>query len=235
MGAEHGDRSQRVGRLAGPAVPEVAPPLGRARRRHRAVVEVEGGEDPAGVERVGHGDAPGPSAVGSTSDGLPTDLQVAADRDAPVLEPGRLERARGPLGRPALHEPGGIEREGWFGTAGTERAAGHVIQPGARVEDVHDLGRSVERVALAAVDGADDAVGAVRAEDGLQPLELGQHRVDRGVDHVGRGVVVDDDAGHRPHRRRDSAHATPRAGRARRHRLSPRPRWPGATTGTPRR
>ena len=29
--------------------------------------------------------------------------------------------------------------------------------------------------------------------------------VDRGVDHVGRGVVVDDDAGHRPHRRRDPA------------------------------
>ena len=78
------EASAVAGRPPGPAVPQVAPPLGRARRGDRAVVEVEGGED------LGQG-GPGRRRRSATAARCP-----AVGRPA--------------VGRPAVHGPAGRRR-----------------------------------------------------------------------------------------------------------------------------
>ena len=156
------------------------------------------------MQRVGHAEhpalGPGRATVG---------LEVAADREVPVDQAGVAEQPAGPLGGPALDEAGGVDGAGTVGSVGGEGTPAGVLEPGAGVEHVDDLGRAVEKVELAPVDPADLAVGPEGGEERLQAVELGRHRAGRGHQHLPVHVVVHVEAGHRAHAPVDRSERAP--------------------------
>src|SRR6266576_5453755 len=133
-------------------------------------------------------------APGELRDGATENAHVATCIDGVVAETGVVENRGGPIDRPALHEPGGIDRA--VRSVYVEVAVGLMAQKLAALEDLTHLRLSILTSQPAAVDTADLAVLLERAEGRVHPAQPVEDLVERGAGFVLVADVHDDGQTH---------------------------------------
>ena len=126
-------------------------------------------------------------------------LDVAASIDEEVPGARLAEEVRGVANGPALDDAGRIERAVW--PPNVEIAVRLRIRLLGQRKDLAHVGAVVVARDLAAVDGADLAVGAIGAEAAVHRLEIGENAIVQRL--VGRADHLDGDR----HTHHDAGHA----------------------------
>ena len=183
--ADDRDRQRARGRPAGARVDDVRAALVRARRRHRAVVQLEHRGEAVAQPRVADADAPAAAAQ----------HHVAARVDQEAPRAGPLEQRGRALDRPALDQPARVQRAGER-RARVERAARRRAQLVAAVEHRTHLRVRVGPAQLAPVQPADLAARVVGAERGVDEAQPREDRVQRLRSGAARDVDPDRHAHH---------------------------------------
>src|SRR5438876_1860551 len=133
-------------------------------------------------------------APGKLRDRATENPHVAACADGVVVEAGGVENCRSSIDRPALHEPGGIDRA--VRSANVEVAVRLVAQKLAPLEDVAHVLMRILATQPAAVDPTDLAVLLERAEGRVDPAQPVEELVERRAGLVVVADVHDDGQAH---------------------------------------
>ena len=194
---DDGDRGDVVPRHAGRRVDDVRPAVGGARRRDGAAAHRDRADEAAGCVGVLDPDPPrSPVGGDARRDDVAAGVQVHVDVGQ------RAKPSKGPLGGPALDQAGRVVAMSAVRRrqARVERAAGAAAGLLAEPDHLVDQRARVGEGELAAVEPADLAVGAVRAEGRVERAEVGERGGHRDVDLGPRGArAAYVDADRQPH------------------------------------